>query len=526
MAAGAAHPPTSVRPRLELRRIVKRFAETLANDGIDLRVMPGEIHALLGENGAGKSTLVKIVYGILKADAGEIRWNGDPVRIDTPAQARRLGIGMVFQHFSLFDSLTVAENIALGIDEGIPIRTLSERIAVVSARYGLAIDPGRHVHSLSVGERQRVEIVRCLLQDPKLLAMDEPTSVLTPQEAERLFDTLRRMADEGRSVLYISHKLEEIRALCSAATILRGGRVVAQCDPRTESARSLAQIMIGSELASPAATELRRVGAVLLEIDGLTIEPVDPFGTALKDLRFAVRAGEILGIAGVAGNGQAELLSVLIGERLLDNAAAIRFGGKAVGRLGPDSRRRLGMAFVPEERIGRGAVPEMNLAENGLLSAYAQPAADLLACGLIRVARTRQLAERIVAEFHVVASGPDAEARSLSGGNLQKFMIGREIVQSPRVLVVAHPTWGVDAGATAAIHRALTGLARAGSAVLVVSHDLDELFAISDRLAVMYHGTLSEPRPTSEMTTEAAGLLMGGHRGRMDEAGSTDSHVA
>jgi len=522
----AANQPTPPPPRLELSGIVKRFTATLANDGIDLRVMPGEIHALLGENGAGKSTLVKIVYGILKADAGEIRWNGEPVQIDSPAQARRLGIGMVFQHFSLFDSLTVAENIALGIDERIPVRTLSDRIAVVSARYGLALDPGRHVHSLSVGERQRVEIVRCLLQDPKLLVMDEPTSVLTPQEAERLFETLRRLAGEGRSILYISHKLEEIRALCAAATILRGGRVVARCDPRTESARSLAQMMIGAELALPAATESPRTGEACLEIDGLSLEPADPFGTALKDIRLVVRAGEVLGIAGVAGNGQAELLSVLIGERPVDNAAAIRFAGKAIGHLGPDSRRRLGMAFVPEERLGRGAVPEMNLAENGLLSAYAQPAADLLTLGLIRVGRTQELARRIVAEFNVVVSGPDAEARSLSGGNLQKFMIGREIVQAPRLLVAAHPTWGVDAGATAAIHRALIELSRAGSAVLVVSHDLDELFAISDRLAVMYHGTLSEPRPTRELTTEAAGLLMGGHPGRADEAGSTGSHVA
>jgi simple sugar transport system ATP-binding protein len=396
----------------------------------------------------------------------------------------------------------------------------------VSARYGLALDPGRHVHTLSVGERQRVEIVRCLLQDPKLLIMDEPTSVLTPQEADKLFETLRRLAGEGRSILYISHKLEEIRALCSTATILRGGRVVARCDPRTESARSLAQMMIGIELAAPAATGAPQAREVRLEIDGLSLEPFDPFGTALKDIRLAVRAGEILGIAGVAGNGQAELLSVLSGERLLANGATIRFAGQPIGHLGPEARRRLGMAFVPEERVGRGAVPEMNLAENSLLSAYAQPGADLLALGLIRLDRTHDLARRIVAEFNVVASGSDAEARSLSGGNLQKFMIGREIVQAPKLLVAAHPTWGVDAGATAAIHRALIGLARAGSAVLVVSHDLDELFTISNRLAVMYHGALSEPRPTRHMTTEAAGLLMGGHRGQADAAPPAGPHVA
>jgi simple sugar transport system ATP-binding protein len=518
--------PLAVVPRLELAGIVKQFGATLANDRIDLRVMSGEIHALLGENGAGKSTLVKIVYGILKADAGEVRWDGRPAHIGSPAQARRLGIGMVFQHFSLFDSLTVAENIALGIDERIPVRALSERIAQVSARYGLALDPARHVHTLSVGERQRVEIVRCLLQDPKLLVMDEPTSVLTPQEAERLFETLRRLAGEGCSILYISHKLEEIRALCSTATILRDGRVVERCDPRTESARSLAQMMIGVELVAPTAAVARSTGEIRLEVDGLSLEPEDPFGTALNDIRIAVRAGEIVGIAGVAGNGQAEFLSALSGERLLPNGAMIRFDREAVGHLGPEARRRLGMAFVPEERIGRGAVPDMSLAENGLLTAYAQPTADLVRCGLVRADRTHRLARRIIAEFNVVASGSDAEARSLSGGNLQKFIIGREIVQASKLLVAAHPTWGVDAGATAAIHRALIGLARAGSAVLVVSHDLDELFAISDRLAVMYQGRLSEPRPTREMTTEAAGLLMGGHRGDIAAGITADPHVA
>jgi simple sugar transport system ATP-binding protein len=524
MATEAETGPGPSPPRLDLAGIVKRFATTLANDGIDLRVMPGEIHALLGENGAGKSTLVKIVYGILKADAGEIRWNGEPVDIGSPAQARHLGIGMVFQHFSLFDSLTVAENIALGIDERIPMRALSERIAQVSSRYGLAIDPGRHVHTLSVGERQRVEIVRCLLQDPKLLVMDEPTSVLTPQEAERLFETLRRLAGEGRSILYISHKLEEIRVLCSAATILRGGRVVARCDPRVESARSLAQMMIGAELSPPTTGEAPQMGEVRLEVGGLSLPPSDPFGTALKDVGFAVRAGEILGVAGVAGNGQAELLSVLCGERLLADGSIVRFGGAPVGGLGPEARRRLGMAFVPEERLGRGAVPEMSLAENGLLSAYAQPAVAMVVLGLIRQNRVESFARRVIADFNVVAAGAGAEARSLSGGNLQKFMIGREIEQTPKLLVAAHPTWGVDAGATAAIHRALIVLALAGSAVLVISHDLDELFTISDRLAVMYHGTLSEPRPTREMTTETAGLLMGGHAG--DKTGPADLHVA
>ena len=511
-------------PRLDLRGIVKSFPGTLANDDVSLALMPGEIHALLGENGAGKSTLVKIVYGVLRADAGEILWHGAPTVIGSPAQARRLGIGMVFQHFSLFDSLTVAENIALGIDDKVPMRELTERIGAVSARYGLTLDPGRHVHTLSVGERQRVEIVRCLLQNPALLIMDEPTSVLTPQEADKLFETLRRLADEGCTILYISHKLEEIRALCSKATVMRAGRVVATCDPRHETARGLAQMMIGTELAMSEHGGNTEFGEERLVVEHLALKSDHPFGTDLKDVSFAVRAGEIFGIAGVAGNGQSELLAALSGECLTPADGAIRIDGRAVGRLGPRRRRGLGMAFVPEERLERGAVPEMSLAENSFLSAYAHSAAGLLARGLIRVGRTHSLAGRIIDEFNVVAGGSRAEAKSLSGGNLQKFIIGREILQNPKLLVAAHPTWGVDAGAAAAIHRALIELAKTGSAVLVVSQDLDELFEISDRLAVIYDGRLSGSRPTRELTVEQAGLLMGG---MFDEGdGETGGHAA
>ena len=496
--------------RLDLRGIRKQFPGTLANDDVSFSLMPSEIHALLGENGAGKSTLVKIVYGVLKADAGEILWHGEPVAIGSPAQARRLGIGMVFQHFSLFDSLTVAENIALGIDDRVPMRELTGRIGEVSARYGLALDPGRHVHTLSVGERQRVEIVRCLLQNPTLLIMDEPTSVLTPQEADKLFETLRQLRDEGCTILYISHKLDEIRALCSKATVLRAGRLVATCDPREETARSLAEMMIGTELVTPEHGGEEWRGARRLIVEHLTLESDHPFGTHLRDVSVSIRSGEIFGIAGVAGNGQPELLSVLSGERLITGGDAIKINGEDVGALGPRERRRLGMAFVPEERHGRGAVTEMTLAENSFLSGYARAAAGLMVRGLIRIKRTHELAERIIDEFSVVAGGSRAEAKSLSGGNLQKFIIGREILQEPDLLVAAHPTWGVDAGAAAAIHQALMDLAKAGSAVLVVSQDLDELFAISDRLAVIFGGRLSGAKPTSEMTIEQAGLLMGG----------------
>src|SRR5690606_37478739 len=303
-------------PRLELRGITKRYpGGVLANDDVGLTIMPGEIHALLGENGAGKSALVKIIYGVLQGDAGSIRWNGREVTIASPKEARALGIGMVFQHFSLFEAMTVLENIALGVDETGDLRALAARIVEVSRAYGLPLDPKRHVHTLSVGERQRIEIVRCLLQNPKLLIMDEPTSVLTPQEVELLFATLRQLAAEDCSILYISHKLEEIRTLCHRATILRQGRVVAECDPARESARSMAELMIGTELAGISRPRRRGVGEPRLVVSGLSLPAEQPFGTDLRDIAFEVRGGEIFGVAGVAGNGQTELLAALSGER-------------------------------------------------------------------------------------------------------------------------------------------------------------------------------------------------------------------
>ncbi|MDJ0896046.1 MAG: ABC transporter ATP-binding protein [Alphaproteobacteria bacterium] len=495
-------------PRLQLRGITKAFPGCLANDQVDLDVRPGEIHALLGENGAGKSTLVKIVDGVLKADAGEILWEGRPVTISSPAEARALGIGMVFQHFSLFESLTVAENIALGIAEQIPIAELNRRIGEISARYGLALTPERHVHALSVGERQRVEIVRSLLQDPQLLIMDEPTSVLTPQEVETLFDTLRRLAREGRSVLYISHKLEEIRTLCDRATILRGGRVVATCDPKQETARSLAEMMIGRELQPARRDAARPAGKSLLRVSGLTLASANPHGCDLKDISFEVRAGELFGIAGVAGNGQAELLAALSGETHAASPDIIEIDGEPVGDLGPRRRRARGLAFVPEERLGHGSVPDLSLTHNALLSGYDR--LGLIDRGFIRFGRARDYAEKILSGFNVVSGGARTEARGLSGGNLQKFILGREILQKPRIMIAAHPTWGVDAGAAGAIRQALIDLAHDGAAVVVVSQDLDEIFEIADRIAVIFHGRLSPAYASHALTVERVGLLMGG----------------
>ena len=494
-------------PRLEMNGIRKAYPGVLANDDVDLVVQEGEIHALLGENGAGKSTLVKIVYGVLAPDAGEIRWEGRPVTIASPHAARQLGIGMVFQHFSLFEALSVRENVALGFDAATNRKTLAKKIIEVSEAYGLPLDPEREVHELSVGERQRIEIVRCLLQNPKLLIMDEPTSVLTPQEVDRLFLTLRQLASEGVSILYISHKLHEIKALCDAATIMRGGEVVAHCDPAVETARSMATLMVGSNFAPAAKPEKRLKRAPRFQVNALDLTAADAFGTSLKEVTFEVRAGEVFGIAGVAGNGQSELLAALSGERRVE-AEAIIIDGNRVGRLGPRARRGLGLAYIPEERNGHAAITDLTLAENALLSAFDRRA--LLTNGIIRYARATSFAAEVIDRFSVKATGPEARASSLSGGNLQKFVVGREILQAPNVLIAAQPTWGVDAGAAAAIHQALIDLAGHGVAVLVVSQDLDELIALTDRLAVINGGRLSRPLVTADATLEEIGLLMGG----------------
>ncbi len=500
-------PAAGAVPRLRLQGIAKAYGATRANDGIDLAILPGEIHALLGENGAGKSTLVKIIYGVVRPDAGTIRWEGEAVEIASPNVARRLGIGMVFQHFSLFETLTVAENIALGLGSGSDLAKLPEAIRDVAVRYGLVIDPHRHVHDLSVGERQRVEIVRCLLQEPRLLIMDEPTSVLTPQEVEGLFAMLRRLAATGCSILYISHKLDEILGLCSHATVLRAGRVSGACVPRAAGAEGLARMMIGAALPECRRPAAARPGAAILAVDGLTVASADPFGTTLRDVRLEIRAGEIVGIAGVAGNGQMELLAALSGESRAGRPEAVRIAGTPAGWLGAAARRRLGLAFIPEERLGRGAVGELSLVDNALLTAYAQ---GFVRRGLIRFAAIRRYAARILAERDVRAAGIDAEARSLSGGNLQKFIVGREVGLAPKVLLAAHPTWGVDVGAAAAIHQALFDLAATGAGILVVSEDLAELFEICERIAVLHAGRLSPVRRTAETTPAEIGLWMAG----------------
>jgi len=500
---------TDLVPRLELRHVTKIYPTVVANDDVSLQVMPGEIHAVLGENGAGKSTLMKIIYGVTKADQGDVLWDGQAVTIANPSQARRLGIGMVFQHFSLFETLTVVQNIALAVEERFDLGKLATRISDVSERYGLPLDPRRLVHSLSVGERQRVEIVRCLLQEPQLLIMDEPTSVLTPQAVRKLFETLRRLAAEGCSILYISHKLEEIRELCHFATVMRGGKVTGDTDPRQETAASLARMMIGRELPVCEHSEIQEGGEERLVLTGLSRPADDPFGTDLKQINLTVRSGEIVGIAGISGNGQKELLATLSGEAPLDRrqAAAIRINGVEAGHLNAAARRDLGFAFVPEERLGRGAVPPLSLSDNALLTGHRN---GMVRLGLIDSGKVRAFATRCVHDFDVRCGGVQAAAKSLSGGNLQKFIVAREFLQTPKVLLAAQPTWGVDVGAAAAIRQALIDLRNEGVAVLVISEELEELFEICDRLVVIAEGKLSPAKPVAATNMEEIGLWMSG----------------
>ncbi len=519
----AAHPAggPAVVPRLVLAGISKQYPAVRANDDVTLVVAPGEIHAVLGENGAGKSTLMKIIYGAVRPDAGEIRWEGQTVEIASPAAARKLGIGMVFQHFSLFETLTVGENIALALDEPFDLKALTRRIREVSADYGLDIDPQRHVHSLTVGERQRVEIVRCLLQNPRLLIMDEPTSVLTPQAVRKLFETLRRLAAEGCSILYISHKLDEIQELCDTATVLRGGRVTGHVKPREETHASLAQLMVGHSL--PDYTRRTHApGDVLLNVKQLSAASDDPFGTSLKDVSFSVHAGEIFGIAGVSGNGQAELLAALSGEQRSAQADGIIICGKPAGKLGAGGRRALGFGFVPEERLGRGAVPAMSLAENALLTGYRQ---KMVQSGWIRAGAMRAFAKKCIEAFDVRCGGTEALAQSLSGGNLQKYIVGREILQAPKVLVVAQPTWGVDVGAAAFIRQQLLDLSARGVAILVISEELEELFDICDRIAVLARGRLSPVRVTGDTNAEEIGRWMAGLFGNREEGAAPSAEL-
>ena len=491
-------------PIVSLAGITKRFGALTANDSIDLDLEAGSLTALLGENGAGKSTLVKILYGLLAPDSGDIRIDGRATVLDSPRAARAAGIGMVFQHFSLFDAFSALENIAVPLEGRRADASLAADVRQTAERYGLAVALDRPVADLSAGERQRIEILRVLMQKPRVIVLDEPTSVLTPAEAEALFATLDRLAADGAAILFISHKLEEVRRLCSHAVILRGGRRVAALDPRQVDARELAAQMVGEGVAAP----LRRSGTpgeVLLAIDDVDLPSADPHGTSLEDVTLEVRAGEIVALAGIAGNGQGELFALVSGEAGAPPRGRVRLAGADATPLGINARRQLGAAFVPEDRLGHATLPEATLSENLALSWHAT---EPIGGAFLDRKAMGESAAGLIERYDIRVPSADPEARRLSGGNLQKYVVGREIARQPRVLVVNQPSWGVDARAARQLRQALRDAADSGGAVLVITQDLDEAFEIADRIGVMRAGRLVAPEPVTTTSREAIGLRM------------------
>jgi simple sugar transport system ATP-binding protein len=493
--------------------ITKRFPGVLANDGVTFEAASGEVHALLGENGAGKTTLSNILTGLYRPDEGMIELHGEPVTFHTPRDALDAGIGMVHQHFRLVEPFTVAENVVLGDHRGegkrllVNSREIERRVAGLSARYGLAVRPRARIWQLSLGEQQRVEILKALYRQAQVLIMDEPTAVLTPQEADALFVTLRAMAEEGKTVIFISHKLHEVKAIADRVTVLRGGRTIATVDAADATPRSLSALMVGREIEIT-----RREGReaarpeVVLALDGVRVAG-DRGGEALKEITLAVRSGEIVGVAGVAGNGQRELAETIAGIRP-PSAGSIRVGDRALASGDARAAIRAGVAYVPEDRLGTGLAPSLSVAHNVSLKRYREP--PISRGPLLVLRRMTELARALIQKYGVQAPGPGVPVRNLSGGNLQKLVLGREFHGNPRVLIAAQPTRGLDVGAIETVHAYLDGAAGAGLAVLLVSEDLDEILALADRIVVMYDGEIAGELDAKGASVEEIGYLMGG----------------
>jgi ABC-type uncharacterized transport system ATPase subunit len=499
-------------PLLELRGITKRFPGVVANDHVDFDVRAGEVHTLFGENGAGKSTLMRVLYGLYKPDEGEIRLRGEPVAINSPAAAIARGIGMIHQHFMLVNTLTVAENVAIGVRSTrrplTDLDAVSRRIAELSERYGLRVDSQAMIWQLSVGERQRVEIIKALYRDVSLLILDEPTAVLTPQEVDDLFAVLRQMVADGRGLVFISHKIREVLELSDRITVLRNGRKVGTVLPSEVTRHGLAEMMVGHELPSQEPPAGNGQGDARLVVRNLTVKG-DRGIDAVRGLGLEVCGGEIVGIAGVSGNGQRELAEAIAGLRPATGGSIDIEGAELVG-LKPAEVRRAGLGFVPEERMRDGVVAAFSVAENLLLIDNAAP--EFARWGFLRAGAIRRHCEELVAEFDVKTPSLDTPARNLSGGNIQKLILARELSARPRVLLAAQPTRGVDVGAGHYIHERLMEQRDAGTAILIVSEDLDEVLSLSDRVLVMFEGeVIAEVRPR-ESTREALGLMMAGVR--------------
>jgi ABC-type uncharacterized transport systems, ATPase components len=499
---------------LELRNITKRFGAVLANDGVNIKVTPGTIHAIVGENGAGKSTAMRIAYGFYRADSGEIIVDGKPQKIESPHDAIALGIGMVHQHFMLVEPMTVAENIILGAESGTPFSLdlvgAAQKIRALSEEFKLSINPNATIENLSVGQQQRVELLKALYRQARLLILDEPTAVLTPQEVEEFFAILRRMREQGKTVIIITHKLSEVLAISDEVTVMRDGRVVGELKTSGTNAAELARLMVGREVLLRVEKPDAKVGSPQLVVQNLSVVKDD--GTKKLDgISMEVRTGEIVGIAGVEGNGQTELIEALAGLVEASHLQGrIDFEGRDITRSNARERKELGIAHIPEDRHRRGLLLDFDLAENSILGVHYRPPVVSHLGIMLDDEAIHKRAEQIVKDFDVRPANVELPARALSGGNQQKLIIGREFDLKPKLLLVAQPTRGVDIGAIEFIHRKLVALRDAGCAILLVSAELEEVTALSDRLLIIHDGQLVGEVDPKVATHEEIGLLMTG----------------
>ncbi len=490
---------------LKISNVTKIYPGCVANDNVSLEFNSGKIYALLGENGAGKSTLVKILSGVIIPDEGEIYLNENNLKLNSPSDAKKNDIGMVFQHFNLFETLSVFENLIIDSDE--QRESLREKIDTIMKKYNFSIDLDIPVLNLSAGQKQKVEIIRCLIRSPKVLIMDEPTSVLTEQETSELFLSLKKFSEEGILIIYITHKLKEVMQLCDEVAVMRRGKLVSVSEIKNENIESLANKMVGQNLKTIKKKKAKTSSDQLIKITNLNFTSEDPFETNLMDINFSVNRGECLGIAGISGNGQSELFQVLSGE-IISEKNSIEFNKNYIGDLNPQERREYLMAFSPEDRLEQAAIPQMKIFENVALNNF--KSSNFFNNGLINENKIKEHSKKIISDFNVNTENIELKSQFLSGGNLQKLIIGRELITSPDLLICFNPTWGLDVGAINYIHETLIKINQQNKSIILISTDTDELLKLSDKISVIHKGKLSKIMNAEEVTSEKLGILMGG----------------
>ncbi|WP_072090266.1 ABC transporter ATP-binding protein [Candidatus Pelagibacter communis] len=490
---------------LKISNVTKIYPGCVANDNVSLEFNSGKIYALLGENGAGKSTLVKILSGVIIPDEGKIYLNENNLKLNSPLDAKKNDIGMVFQHFNLFETLSVFENLIIDSDE--QRESLREKIDTIMKKYNFSIDLNIPVLNLSAGQKQKVEIIRCLIRSPKVLIMDEPTSVLTEQETSELFLSLKKFSEEGILIIYITHKLKEVMQLCDEVAVMRRGKLVSVSEIKNENVESLANKMVGQNLKTIKKKKAKTSSDQLIKITNLNFTSEDPFETNLIDINFSVNRGECLGIAGISGNGQSELFRVLSGE-IISEKNSIEFNNNYIGDLNPQERREYLMAFSPEDRLEQAAIPQMKIFENVALNNF--KSSNFFNNGLINENKIKEHSKKIISDFNVNTDNIELKSQFLSGGNLQKLIIGRELITSPDLLICFNPTWGLDVGAINYIHETLIKINEQNKSIILISTDTDELLKLSDKISVIHKGKLSKIMNAEEVTSEKLGILMGG----------------